>query len=121
MNQCKYIHQGLIFAGVNANHQNGQVDQCIRSLQDLTRCQMINSHHRWPSAISPSLCTYEICHAFTLINDTTFCRHNYTSTHIHTFIKSKVDSNTRHWQAIFCLLCELARTLAAHQPFEKWK
>ena len=91
MNHFKDTQQGLTFAGVNYHHQNGRAERRIRSLQDLARCQMIHSQHRWPITITSNLWTYTTCHASANINGTLYCNINYKSKPTHMFSRPKVD------------------------------
>ena len=68
MNHCKDINQGLTFSGFNSCCQNGQEERRIRSLQDMTRCQMIHSNIQWPSEIRANLWPDAICHTAAIIN-----------------------------------------------------
>ena len=89
MKHCKDMHQGLTFSGVNAYCKNGQVDRCIRSLQDLSRCHMIDSHHWWTSSKWSNLYPYTICHADVIINETPCRCLHYTYKPTHIFSKSR--------------------------------
>ena len=67
------------------------------------------------------MCPYKIFHTAAIINETP-CHHmNYTSTTIHIFIKSKVDSNPIPLQPLFCPVYALAFPLAVYQHFDKYK
>ena len=115
------MHQGLAFAVLNDHHQNGLVERSIRSLQDLARCQMIHSQHRWPYTIPSNLWPYEIQHAAEIINENPCRCINYTSTPIQFFSKSEVYSNPRHWQPLFCPVYVLSNPLSEDQPFDECK
>ena len=121
MNQCKDMHQGLTFSGVYSHRQIGWMEWRIRSLQELARYHIIHSHHLWPSAMADNLQPYVIFHAAIIINENTSCYLNYTSTPLHMFSKSKVDSNPSHWQPIFWPVYALSCPLALDQNFDKWK
>ena len=115
------MHQGLTFAGVNSQDQNGRAERRIRSLQDLSRCQMIHSYHRWPIGIISNLWPYSIRDTSAIINETRFRCLNYTSTPIHMFSKFKVDSNPRHWKPLFSPVYALAHSLSPNQSLNNGK
>ena len=106
------------------NYQKVQAEQRIRSLQDLVQCKMIHSHLQWPSSITYNLWPEKIHHPSAIINENTCHCLNYTSTPINMFSKSKIDSNTRHWQPLvypvyvpYAFACPFAE----YQHFDKWK
>ena len=68
---CQQNGQGLIFAGVNAHHQNGIAERKIRSLQELARTMLLHANKRWPQAISTNLWPYAIHMANNVMNKTT--------------------------------------------------
>ena len=121
MNHCKEMHQVLNFSGVCTHHQNGWSDWYIRLLQVLAQYEMIHSYHQRTSEITANLWTYALLHTAAIIHKTSCHRLNYTSTHIHMFSKSNVDSNPNHWKPLFCSMYELACPLSSDQTFDKCK
>lgn len=101
-NSCSELHQGLTFAGVNAHHQNGRAERKIRSLQDLTRCNLIHAHHRWPDAITANLWPYALRMACDSLNATPSSHHKHKLSPINSFSRSDVDVNPKHWQPFGC-------------------
>jgi len=54
--KCNQSGQGLMFAGVNAHHQNGRAEQRrIGILQDLTRTSLSQANRRWPTTNTANL------------------------------------------------------------------
>jgi hypothetical protein len=55
VNNCNKLDQPMTFAGVNAHHQNGIAERCIRELQDMTCTMLIHSYNRWKHCITANL------------------------------------------------------------------
>jgi hypothetical protein len=49
---CRGKGQPLMFAGVNAHHQNGTAERKIRILQELARTMLVHGNKRWPKAVT---------------------------------------------------------------------
>jgi hypothetical protein len=62
------MNQTMTLCGVNAHHQNGKVEKCIRDLQDLARSSMLHAQNLWPDAISNNLWPYAIRKAANNLN-----------------------------------------------------
>jgi hypothetical protein len=61
MEDVKMQTQGASMCGVNAHHQNGKVERCIRrQLQDMTRTSLLQACTMWPDAINSYLWPYAL-------------------------------------------------------------
>ena len=61
-------HQTLSFCGVNAHHQNGKAENCVRDLTQGTRTSLLHAAHCWPTAIDASLWPSALKHYTNLRN-----------------------------------------------------
>jgi hypothetical protein len=53
-------NQSISLCGVNAHHQNGQVEKRIHDLQDLARSLILHAQNLWPDAITNNLWPYAV-------------------------------------------------------------
>jgi hypothetical protein len=94
MQHVDKCNQTISFCGVNAHFQNGRAERRIRTLQDLTRCQLLHAKMRWPSGISTCLWPYALKNVVDILNDTP----NKCSkiSRVEVFAKTEVRPNLRH-------------------------
>ena len=119
---CKEKGQSLSFAGVNAHHQNGIAERCIRTLQELTRTMLIHANHRWPKAVTTNLWPYALRMANDVMCETPHMQHPQKLTPQQVFSKTKVQPNPKHWKPFGCPTYVLDGKLQSGTGiFHKWK
>ncbi len=119
--ECKKQGQGLTFAGVNANHQNGVAERKIRELQDMARTMLIHANSRWPDGITTNLWPYAIRMANEAINNTPSFQDENRKTPLELFANSNVTANPKHWKPFGCPVYVLDNQLQSEKPFHKWQ
>ena len=59
-NDARVQKQKVSYCSVNAHHQHGRAEQCIRDLQDHARALIMHKTKKWPEVITPHLWPYAI-------------------------------------------------------------
>ena len=118
---CLENGQGLMFAGVNAHHQNGVAERRIRTLQEMARTMLIHANKRWADSITTNLWPYAIRIANDAINNTPNMATKSKLNPIEVFTNTKVVGNPKHWKPFGCPAYVLNDDLQAKKPFHKWK
>jgi hypothetical protein len=100
---CINEGQLLIFAGVNAHHQNGMLaERRIRTLQEHARTMLIHANQRWPKCITANLWPYALRMANNVLNETPNMLDKQRRTSQQIFSKTMVQTNLKHWMSGLC-------------------
>ena len=60
MQECTTNHQPLIFAGMDAHHQNQIAEHKICELQEMAQFMIIHAAKQWPKTVTTHLWPYAI-------------------------------------------------------------
>ena len=122
MEECHQQKQNLIFAGVNAHHQNGIAKQRICKLQETTRAMLIHASKQWPGVVTIHLWPYAMRMANQAYNATPLLSHTEKQSPNKIFDNSAVDLNQKHWKPFGCpayvLKAELQGTTGIHPKWD---
>ena len=121
LEECRQRKQDLIFAGVNAHHQNGVAERRIRELQEMTRAMLIHATKRWPGVVTIHLWPYAIRMANQVYNTMPLNSHMNKQSPNKLFDNSGVDINQKHWKPFgltYVLKSELQGTPGIHPKWD---
>jgi len=122
VDECRANRQTLTFAGVNAHHSNGLAERRIRSLQDLTRSQLIHMDRRWRMQSTVNLWPYALRMSCEAINETPNLKRKDGLSPMQLFSGSSVQTNTKHWMPFGCPVYVLENALQTGRGIHhKWE
>ena len=111
-------HQTNIFCGVDAHHQNGVAERCIRDITKNARASLLHAAHRWPKAIAANLWPQAIKHVVNVHNS--LPPPGKTESPLSKFTGTSVHPNLKHFYPFAYRVYVLQAPLQTRSPFPKW-
>jgi hypothetical protein len=117
-NDLKMKNQVITLCGVNAYHQNGKVEKCIRDLQGMARTSMLHANTRWPDAVNSFLWPYAMRKAVIDLNTKKHKKEDLSP--LERSSNVKVNFHPRHHHTLGCPMYVLDGRLQAGHKVDKW-
>jgi hypothetical protein len=119
---CRGKGQSLMFAGVNAHHQNGIAERRIRILQELARTMLVHGNKRWPKAVTNNSWPCALRMANDVLIATPLMQNKEKLSPHQIFANTRTQSNPKHWKPFGCPVCVLDSSIQGGRGIiHKWK
>jgi len=117
-NDARAQKQKVSYCGVNAHHQNGRAEKCIRDLQDHARVLIMHMTNKWPEVITPHLWPYAIRLANKVRNHSPSSRNGLIP--LAAFARTCKIPDSIHLHTFGCPAYILMPELQAKRKLDKW-